>query len=153
MKKHFTYPSEDGITHIHAIEWIPKKGSERDPADQPRYGGVYRRYDDFAGYLAQHGVYVVGNDHLGHGLSVQRDDLHGYFHKTKGNEYVIGDIHRLRKITRKKYPHVPYFMLGHSMGSFLIRQYIELHGKGLSGVIIMGTGSQPEPAPVPGFRC
>ena len=49
------------------------------------------------------------------------------FHKTNGNEYVIGDIHKLREMTQKKYPDKPYFMLGHSMGSFLIRQYMEMH--------------------------
>ena len=38
----------------------------------------------------------------------------------------------------KKYPNVPYFMLGHSMGSSLLRQYIQMYGKGLSGAIIMG---------------
>lgn len=154
MKKHFTYLSKDGVTNIHAIEWIPE--GEVKAVLQISHGMVeyIDRYDDFARYLNGHGFYVTGNDHLGHGLSVQRDALHGYFHKTKGNEYVIGDIHRLRKITAKKYPGVPYFMLGHSMGSFLIRQYMELHGKGLSGVIIMGTGSQPAPVLTAGkFMC
>ena len=46
-------------------------------------------------------------------------------------------------MTQKKYPDKPYFMLGHSMGSFLIRQYMEMYGSGLSGVIVMGTGAQP----------
>lgn len=76
------------------------------------------RYDAFAKYLNEHGIYVVGHDHLGHGKSVQNEEYHGYFHKTNGNEYVIGDIHKLREMTQKKYPDKPYFMLGHSMGSF-----------------------------------
>lgn len=59
------------------------------------------RYDAFAKYLNEHGIYVVGHDHLGHGKSVQNEEYHGYFHKTNGNEYVIGDIHKLREITRK----------------------------------------------------
>ena len=58
---------------------------------------------------------------------------------------MIDDIHKLRCLTAEKYPDVPYFILGHSMGSFLIRQYLMLHGEGLSGAIIMGTGSQPGP--------
>ena len=56
---------------------------------------------------------------------------------------MIGDIHKLREITCKKYPNVPYFMMGHSMGSFLLRQYLTIHAKGLAGAIIMGTGHQP----------
>lgn len=42
----------------------------------------------------------------------------------------------------EKYPDVPYFMLGHSMGSSLLRQYIQMYGNGLSGAIIMGTMSE-----------
>ena len=71
------------------------------------------------------------------------DEKHGYFHDTHGNEHVIGDIHKLRQITTSRYPNVPYFMLGHSMGSFLTRQYITMYGAGLAGVVIMGTGNQP----------
>ena len=67
----------------------------------------------------------------------------GYFPKKNGNQCVIGDIHQLRMITSKKYPGVPYLMLGHSMGSFLLRQYLTGHGDGLAGVVIMGTGYQP----------
>ena len=92
--------------------------------------------------LAEKGYYVVGHDHLGHGKSVTSKDKLGFFHESKGNTYVIGDIHHLRKITKKKYKDVPYFMLGHSMGSFLLRQYLGLYGDGISGAIVMGTGSK-----------
>ena len=143
MKQDFYYPSKDGQTQIHAIEWSPDAAPRA--ILQICHGMVeyIGRYDGFARFLAAQGFYVVGNDHLGHGESVRSDDLHGYFHATHGNEYVIGDIHTLREMTQEKFPGVPYFMLGHSMGSFLVRQYIELHGTGLKGVIIMGTGTQP----------
>lgn len=143
MKREFTYPSRDGVTQIHAIEWKPE--GEVKAVLQMCHGMVeyIDRYDAFARFLNEQGYYVVGHDHLGHGKSVRSEEMHGYFHETRGNECVIGDIHRLRVMTREKYPDVPYFMLGHSMGSFLIRQYMELYGEGLSGVIVMGTGSQP----------
>lgn len=143
MKQEFTYPSRDGVTRIHAIEWKPE--GEIKAVLQLCHGMVeyIDRYDAFARFLNEHGYYVVGHDHLGHGGSVRSEELHGYFHETRGNECVIGDIHKLRLITKEKYPDIPYFMLGHSMGSFLIRQYMELYGEGLSGVIVMGTGSQP----------
>ena len=113
------------------------------------------RYDEFARYLADRGIYVVGHDHLGHGKSVCTEEDHGHFDETKGNSYVLGDIHVLRQRTMKKYPGLPYFILGHSMGSFLVRQYLPLYGQGLAGAIVMGTGSQPmvsacrRPASVP----
>ena len=85
------------------------------------------RYDEFAEFMSEHGYYVVGHDHLGHGKSIQTEADLGYFDERKGNQYVIGDIYQLQEMTRKKYPDVPYFMLGHSMGSFLLRQYLTMY--------------------------
>ncbi len=143
MKKDFYYLSRDGKTQIHAVEWMPE--------DEPKgilqicHGMVeyIERYHEFAEYLCRHGYYVTGHDHLGHGKSVKDETEYGYFPKKNGNRCVIGDIHQLRMITSKKYPGVPYLMLGHSMGSFLLRQYLTEHGEGLAGVVIMGTGYQP----------
>lgn len=142
MKKEFTYLSADGITNIHAIEWKPE--GEIKGILQIAHGMVefIDRYDEFASYLCEKGYLVIGNDHLGHGLSVKDDTCYGYFHETKGNECVVADIHRLRCLTQKVYKDIPYFVLGHSMGSFLMRQYIEIYGDGLKGAIIMGTGEQ-----------
>lgn len=142
-KQEFTYLSANGKTQIHAIEWIPD--GEVKAVLQISHGMVeyIDRYDDFAKYLTENGFYVVGNDHLGHGASVNSDDEHGFFGDPNGNGWVIRDIQKLREMTEEKYPEKPYFMLGHSMGSFLLRQYLTRFGKGLSGAIIMGTGQQP----------
>ena len=145
MKRNLYYTSADGETRIHAILWIPE--GEVRAVLQISHGMVeyIGRYERFAEYLNEYGICVVGNDHLGHGESVTSDEKHGFFKQPDGNECVIKDIHKLRLYMGKQYPNTPYFMLGHSMGSFLIRQYMMLHGEGLSGVIVMGTGAQPEP--------
>lgn len=143
LKREFFYPSKDGRTQIHGIEWIPE--GEIKAVVQLCHGMVeyIDRYDCFASYLAEKGFYVTGHDHLGHGLSVTEEKKLGYFHHPDGNECVIGDIHELRTKTQEKYPLVPYFMLGHSMGSFLLRQYLGRYSKGISGAVIVGTGDQP----------
>ena len=41
-------------------------------------------------------------------------------------------------------PQLPYLMLGHSMGSFVLRNYLCRYGEGLSGARDHGTGMQPE---------
>ena len=142
MKQEFYYPSKDGLTQIHAIEWIPE-GEVRGIL-QIAHGMVefIDRYDRYASFMASKGFYVVGNDHLGHGKSVTDESQLGYFAKHDGNFCVLGDMQQLREDTRKKYPDVPYFILGHSMGSFLARQFIEKFGEGLAGAIIMGTAYQ-----------
>ena len=146
MKNDFYFLSKDGITQIHCSEWVP----EGDPKGvlQICHGmcEFIDRYDEFANYLADKGFYVVGNDHLGHGESVMDEDHYGYFHEYNGNKYLLADLNHVRKITEEKYPDLPYFVLGHSMGSFLIRQYITMEGIGLNGAIIMGTGIQPPAA-------
>lgn len=142
MKKEWTYMSSDQKTPIHAISWIPEQKIKA--VLQIAHGMVefINRYDHFASFLADQGFLVVGHDHLGHGLSVTREEDLGFFHQDGGNPYVIADIHQLRLNTQAAYPDVPYFVMGHSMGSFLMRQYIMMHGEGLQGAIIMGTGSQ-----------
>lgn len=143
MKKEFYFLSKDEKTQIHAIEWIPEGRVKA--VLQMCHGMVeyIDRYDEFAEYLSQNGFYVVGHDHLGHGKSIYSSERLGFFHEKNGNEYVIGDIHQLRVRTEAKYSNVPYFIMGHSMGSFLVRQYLGFYGAGLSGAIIMGTGDQP----------
>ena len=144
-KREFFFKSCDGATKIHAVEWIPD--GEIRAVLQICHGMTEHidRYDDFAKYLAARGVYVAGHDHLGHGQSVQGEEYYGYFHETEGNACVISDIHKLRYWIKKHHPQCPYFMLGHSMGSFLLRQYLVRYSEGLSGAIIMGTGYHSVP--------
>lgn len=139
MRDEFYFPSKDGNTEIHTIEWKPV--GEVRAVLQICHGMVeyIRRYDEFAQFLCREGYYVVGNDHLGHGKSIQAKSEYGFFNEKYGNACVLGDMHTLRQRTEKKYPGVPYFMLGHSMGSSLLRQYIQMYGNGLSGAVLMGT--------------
>lgn len=152
-KQEYFYPSADGVTKIHATKWMPE--GEPKAVLQIIHGMVeyMGRYEDFAKYMTEHGYVVVGEDHLGHGESVRSDEYHGFFGKN-GNEWIISDIHTLRTKTQEEYKGLPYLMLGHSMGSFLIRQYITendaSYADGLAGVIVMGTAWQPMAALVTG---
>ena len=67
MKNEFSFPSKDGQTSIHVIEWSPE--GEKKAVLQLCHGMVeyIDRYDGFARYLTEQGFVVVGNDHLGHG--------------------------------------------------------------------------------------
>ncbi|MBQ6388983.1 MAG: alpha/beta fold hydrolase [Mogibacterium sp.] len=147
-KLDFYYPSVDGKTQIHAIRWEPE--GQPKAVLQIIHGMVefIDRYDDFAKFLTEHGYLVVGEDHIGHGESVRSDEFRGFF-GSDGNAWIIADIHQLRLMIHEEYPDVPYLMLGHSWGSFLVRQYITekdgRYAEGLAGVIIMGTGWQTAP--------
>ena len=142
MKREFQYPSRDGVTQIHAIEWEPE--GEIHAVMQLCHGMVefIDRYDAFAKYLNEHGIYVVGHDHLGHGKSVSEGGSFGYFCEQDPATVVVRDVHRLKKITEEQYPQVPYIILGHSMGSFIARNYLCRYGSGIGGAVIVGTGMQ-----------
>lgn len=141
MKVEFTFLSRDGRTPVHAVRWVPESGKCR-AILQITHGMTefIERYEPFAQFLAEHDILVVGHDHIGHGQSVGSREDWGYFAKDKPAKILVQDMHRLRLIVQKQYPGLPYFMLGHSMGSFLLRRYLSSRGKGLSGAIIMGTG-------------
>ena len=101
------------------------------------------RYDDFAAFLAENGFVVVANDHLGHGKSILKPEMQGFFAETGGWELVVGDMRRLYERTHADFPELPYFLFGHSMGSFLTRTYLIRHRDGLRGAVLSGTGQQP----------
>lgn len=143
-KEVFTYESNDGKTNIHAVRWLPEgevKGVLQIIHGMAEY---VERYEEFACFLAEQGFLVTGHDHLGHGSSIVSEQERGYFADTDGGNVLIEDIHSLRKITSAKYPGVMYFMLGHSMGSFLLRRYLTVYWEGVDGALIVGTGTQPE---------
>lgn len=68
-------------------------------------------------HIAAQGYAVVINDHLGHGKSVASGGAYGYF-GDGGCQNLVKDMHKLYEIVRQDYPQIPYFLLGHSMGSF-----------------------------------
>ena len=100
-----------------------------------------RRYEATAERLNQAGYIVVGHTHAGHGPHAE---TLGYFGKG-GWDTLIDDVHALRTATQKEYPDLPYFLLGHSMGSFVVRGYCLKYEKGLTGVILSGTGHFAKP--------
>lgn len=102
-------------------------------------------YMEFARYMAENGYVVVANDHLGHGKSVSSGGAYGYF-GPKGMESVLADLHKLYEIVHREYEDVPYFMMGHSMGSFLCREYTARYGADLSAAVYMGTCGPQNPA-------
>lgn len=101
------------------------------------------RYDTFANFLLQKGIYVYGNDHRGHGQTGKKAGLHGFFAEENGFEQVVDDLYAVNEFIRREYPNVPIFLMGHSMGSFLARRYIQKYSHSIRGVIISGTGGNP----------
>ncbi|MEI0564119.1 alpha/beta fold hydrolase [Brachyspira pulli] len=97
------------------------------------------RYIEFANKLTEAGFFVCADDHRGFGRSTVSKDQIGHMADDKGHELIIEDLKHLMVNVKADYPNIPYFMFGHSMGSFLTRGFLIKYHKDLDGAIIMGT--------------
>lgn len=142
-KEEFYFDSRDNETRIHAVRYVPE-GREPLCVVQIIHGMAeyVERYEEFARFLTDQGCVVTGNDHLGHGKSVGEEKCYGYFCEQDPATVLVRDVHRLKKMTQKEYPSLPYVIIGHSMGSFILRNYLTMYGSGITGAVIMGTGYQ-----------
>ena len=93
-----------------------------------------------AKFLNENGFIVCADDHFGHGKSVKSAEDLGYFNDQRDYKIVIEDIHELKLTVQKETGELPWFVLGHSMGSFFCRNYIAIYGNEFKGAIIMGSG-------------
>ncbi len=133
-------PSGDGVHKLHIAIWEPE--TEVKAVLQISHGMIemISRYDHFARFLNEKGVLVIGNDHLGHGLTVDSDEELGYFCPKDMSATVVADLHSVTEYAKKEYPDVPYFIIGFSMGSLLLRRYLMTYKEELNGALLAGTG-------------
>ena len=146
VKEEFYFDSRDGESKIHAVRYRPEDPGKIRCVLQVVHGMAEyaERYEEFAAFLVERGFVVTGDDHLGHGKSVGDKGKQGYFCEQDPATVLVRDEHRLKKMTEEAFPHVPYVIMGHSMGSFIARNYICRYGSGIAAAIIMGTGMQPK---------
>ena len=139
----FHFSSADGRSGIHCRMWSPE--GEPRAIVQIVHGVAEHigRYHDFASFLSDNGFVAVGDDHLGHGLSVGDESEIGWFAEKDGWELIIKDEKTLRDRMREKFPGIPMILLGHSMGSFMARTYIGYYPDDFDLCILSGTGNTP----------
>lgn len=145
IRKEAYFSSSNGVNKIRTLIW---QDDEITPVGvvQIAHGVAEHigRYDDFARFLADNGFVVCGNDHLGHGKSIESEADLGYVYEGD-HANMVRDMNTLHNIMSKRYPDAPYIIFGHSMGSFLARIYTAAFGDRLDGAIYCGTGQLPAP--------
>lgn len=141
MKDENTFISNDGRTIVHYIKWYPNnniKGVIQLTHGMTEYMG---NYENFADFLCNNGFLVIGHDQIGHGHSVQGPEELGHFSKKDSVDILIKDMHNVMEKVKIEYPKIPYFLFGHSFGSFLSRIFAGIYGSELNGLILSGTGN------------
>lgn len=139
----FTFQSEDHM-EIFTFKWQANKKEQNPPRAiiQIAHGSVEHaeRYKFFAEELTRNGFIVYANDHRGHGKTAKTIDNLSYFSDMEnGWNLAVRDLHTLTGIAQKEHPDLPIFLFGHSMGSFLLRDYMSQYGTEIQGAILSGT--------------
>ncbi len=147
MKNEYTFSSADGVSQIHCVKWLPE--GEPVAVLQLVHGMVeyIERYTEFAEFLCTKGFVVAGHDHIGHGDSVTSPEELGVMHAKHPSDVMAADIATHHGMLKAEYPNLPLFILGHSMGSYMLRKTLSAKASEMSdlkGAIIMGTGSESD---------
>lgn len=97
------------------------------------------RYMGVGEFFTSHGYVVFAYDQAGHGKSVGDSGIFGSFAEKDGDAVLVKDMHTAVEMMRSRYRHLPFFVFGHSLGSFVARAYVVAHPDCLDGAIFSGT--------------
>ena len=148
----FTFLSSDGKTQLHGMLWEPEGVAVR-AVLQICHGVAEHiaRYDPLFRRMAEDSYLCFGYDHLGHGATARDAGELGYIADRDGWRRLAQDVAVFADAVERCYAALwageecpPYFLMGHSMGSFLTRTYLIRYPGTVDAAIIMGTGWQPE---------
>ena len=126
---------------LSAVLWLPE--GEPKAVLQITHGMTEHigRYGAFAEQLTSHGIAVCGFDLRGHGRNGNDEEVASF--GEGGWRLSLDDMRSFFWKIKNEIPNAPYFMMGFSLGSFLLREYLSLYPDGVDGAVIIGTGYQP----------
>ncbi len=100
------------------------------------------RYLKFMEFLTENGLISVIHDHRGHGESIKNDDDLGYFYGPDPSA-IVDDVHDVIRSIKSRYKGLPVYLFGHSMGSLVVRCYIQKYDD-IDKLIVCGTPCKNE---------
>jgi len=132
------FPSA-GLT-VAAYRWDPDGTARAIVQITHGMGEHALRYADLARALNARGFVVYAQDHRGHGATARSADELGQI-GGQGWTELVNDIDRLKARAREEHPDVPLVLVGHSMGSFAVQQYLLDHSRDVSAAVLTGTAA------------
>jgi alpha-beta hydrolase superfamily lysophospholipase len=131
--------SPGGVT-VAAYRWSRPGGPRAIVQITHGMGEHALRYAGLAAALNAEGCVVYAQDHRGHGATAVSDDELGVIGADGWTE-LVEDIGRLSRLARAEHPAIPLVLLGHSMGSFAVQQYLLDHSADADLVVLTGTAA------------
>lgn len=144
--KEYSFRSKSNLCEIKAWQWCPDNESDIKAVLQIHHGMAEHcgRYKNCIKAFTDMGYAVFMNDMINHGKSNSDKAMLGYFGDNDGYKDIIADAKTLMDIAKKEYPNKPYIISGHSMGSLIMRCFINEYGNCFDGAVFIGTsGTNP----------
>ncbi len=138
MLHEVSFPSFNGRDQIQGWIYVPAAKPKGIVQVVHGFGEHSRRYLHMIVKFMDAGYIVAADDHTGHGKTAIVNNAWGDW-GDKGFHTMMEDEHTLKELVCEKYPGLPYFLFGHSMGSFITRDYAAKYGSDLAGITICGT--------------
>ena len=132
-------PSNDKDTSMHLEIYAPEYKGDLKGLIQICHGMTeyMGRYVKFAKYFTSRGFIVFGNDIISHGHSTTPRSSCLYINDWNDT---VKDMVSAREYVVRKYPNLPIYLLGFSLGSFIVRTNADLTP--YKKEILIGTGAQ-----------
>lgn len=136
----FTFKDSQG-NEIYVYKWMPNTAPRA--IVQIAHGMVEtaERYERLALALTKEGYGVYANDHLGHGRTAKTSDDVGHFEADAFN-ISVKVLQQLTGIIKQENPSLDVYLMGHSMGSFMVQKYIQGCGSEIKAVVLSGTAGK-----------
>jgi alpha-beta hydrolase superfamily lysophospholipase len=135
----FSFTSSDGLD-ITCYRWTHSGPSAGIVQIAHGMGDHALRYDYTATFLSAAGFEVYANDHRGHGRTATSPQSFGDF-GPGGWDALVADVVTLTRIARSSQPGIPVILVGHSMGSFAVQQYLLDHSQLVAGAVLAGSAA------------
>ncbi len=140
-KEFFNFPSSFQKKEIHAVIYRPDGEVKGLLQVIHGYAEHIERYDAFMRYMADNGYVVFGDDHLGHGYTAKNENELSNIGTYDAVDHVLNDEVALNHLIKAQYDSsLPCYILGHSMGSLILRGLLGKYPDLCDKAIIMGTG-------------
>ena len=138
-EKTFSFAADDG-SEIAVYRWSGQQPAKAVVQIAHGMGEHAARYKRLAEALTAAGYVVYANDHRGHGVTAGSADRHGDF-GPGGWPGLVSDLGELAAIARRENPGLPLVVLGHSMGSFAVQDYLLDHSRDVDAAVLSGTSA------------
>ena len=140
MRREYTITSNQDNLKLSVLEYVPEHPKA---IIQIAHGMTEHkeRYEELMESLSKEGFICCIHDHRGHGKSIIEEKDHGYFYDSTGT-YIVEDLHQITNHLKDEYPNLPVYLIGHSMGSLVVRSYLKKYDRDIDKLVVIGSPSQ-----------